>query len=136
MSVAGVLARGRAAALQLMRDTCTVERKDGAPVLNEATGLLEQAWATVYTGACRVKSGGRAGQGAGHETEWGEREVTLHQYVAVLPWDVEPAFQREDRLTVSISEDAWLIGRHLEVIDVALGGISTARRLLVEDKEG
>ncbi|GAA3416211.1 hypothetical protein GCM10018952_43580 [Streptosporangium vulgare] len=40
MSVTGILARGRAAALQLMRDTCTVERKDGAPVLDEATGEL------------------------------------------------------------------------------------------------
>lgn len=130
MSVAGVLARGRTAALMLMRDTCTVERKFGAPVLNETTGLLEQAWTTVYTGACRVKPRSAS------ETEWGEREVTLHSYVAVLPWDTPVEVQREDRLTVTASDDAWLIGRHLEVLAISLAGTATARRLLVEDREG
>lgn len=130
MSVAGVLARGRAAALQLMRDTCVVERRDGDPVLNETTGQLEQAWTAVYTGVCRVKPR------SNREAEWGEREVSLHQYVAVLPWDATPAIQREDRLRVTASDDAWLIGRNLEVVGIALAGTATARRLLVEDKEG
>lgn len=130
MSVAGVLARGRAAALQLMVDTCLVERKDGAPVLNETTGELVQTWTTVYTGACRVKPR------SPRESEWGEHEVTLHQYGAVLPWDATPAVQREDRLTVTASDDAWLIGRRLEVIGISLSGAGTARRILVEDKEG
>lgn len=130
MSVAGVLARGRAAALALMRDTCMVERKDGEPVLNEDTGLLEQAWAAVYAGACRVKPRSAS------ESEWGEREVTLHSYVAVLPWDATPEVQRGDRLRVTVSDDEWLIGRNLEVIAISLAGTATARRLLVEDKEG
>ncbi|MEU8151782.1 DUF6093 family protein [Nonomuraea sp. NPDC048901] len=130
MSVAGVLARGRTAALALMRDTCTVERKSGAPVLNETTGQLEQAYVTVYTGACRVKPRSAS------ESEWGEREVTLHSYVAVLPWDATPEVQRGDRLRVTVSDDEWLIGRSLEVIAISLAGTATARRLLVEDKEG
>lgn len=130
MSVSGVLARGRAAALQLMRDTCVVERKDGEPVLNETTGLLEQAWETVYTGVCRVKPRSAS------ETEWGEREVSLQQLVAVLPWDASGQVRREDRLTVTASDDGWLIGRALEVIGISLAGTGTARRLLVEDKEG
>ncbi|WP_157253208.1 DUF6093 family protein [Nonomuraea typhae] len=130
MSVSGVLAQGRAAALQLMRDTCVVERKDGDPVLNETTGVLEQQWAPIYTGACRVKPRSSS------ETEWGEREVTLHSYVAVLPWDAAPEIQREDQLTITASDDTWLIGRHLEVIAISLAGAATARRLLVEDKEG
>ncbi|MET8985834.1 DUF6093 family protein [Nonomuraea wenchangensis] len=136
MSVSGVLARGRAAALQLMRDTCVIERKDGEPVLNETTGVQVQQWTTVYTGRCRVKSSGRAGQGAGREAEWGEREVTLHQYTAVLPWDTPQIIAREDRLIVTSSQDTWLIGRPLEVVDLSLGGLTTARRLLLEDKEG
>lgn len=130
MSVSGVLAAGRTAALMLMRDTCTVERKDGVPVLDENTGLLVQPWITIYTGQCRVKPRSSS------ETEWGEREVTLGQYVAVLPWDASGQVKREDRLTVSASDDAWLVGRHLEVIGISLAGTSTARRLLVEDKEG
>ncbi|GAA3416408.1 DUF6093 family protein [Streptosporangium vulgare] len=130
MSVTGILARGRAAALQLMRDTCTVERKDGAPVLDEATGELVQAWETVYTGACRVKPR------SSREAEWGEHEVTLHQYTVGFPWDVEPEFRREDRVTITASDDAWLIGRHLNVIGVSLAGTSTTRRILAEDNEG
>lgn len=130
MSVSGVLARGRTAALALMRDTCTVERKDGEPVLNETTGQLEQAWETLYTGACRVKPRTQ------REAEWGEREVALGAYVAVLPWDASPEIQRGDRLRVTVSDDTWLAGRNLEVIAVALAGTATARRLLVEDKEG
>jgi hypothetical protein len=113
-----------------MRDTCVIERRDGEPVLNETTGQLEQAWETVYTGACRVKPR------SNREAEWGEREVSLHQYVAVLPWDATPAIQREDRLRVTASDDTWLIGRNLEVVGIALAGTATARRLLVEDKEG
>ncbi|MFE3452385.1 DUF6093 family protein [Nonomuraea sp. NPDC059194] len=130
MSVEGVLSAGRTAALKLMRDTCTVERQDGDPVLNEETGQLEQPYITVYSGRCRIKPRSSS------ETEWGEHEVTLHSYVAVLPWDASPEIGREDRLTVTASDDAWLIGRHLEVIAVSLAGTSTARRILVEDKEG
>lgn len=131
MSVAGVLARGRAAALQLMRDTCTIERKSGTPVFNEDTGENVQAWAVVHTGPCRVKQ-----VGAGSDAQHGEREVTLHRYTAVLPWDTVAEIRREDRLTVTASEDAWLIGRPMEVIDVSFSGASTARRLVVEDKAG
>jgi hypothetical protein len=124
------LADGRREALALMRDTCTVERRDGEPVLNEATGQLEQAYETVYTGVCRIKPRSSS------ETEWGEREVTLGQYTAGFPWDTTPAFQREDRVTALTSDDSWLVGRHLELIGISLAGTSTTRRILVEDKEG
>lgn len=130
MSVNSVLARGRQAALQLMRDTCTVERKSGAPVLNETTGELTQTWTVVYTGVCRVKPR------SPREAEWGEHEVTLHQYTAILPWDATPGIQREDRLRVTASDDDWLVGRNLEVIAISLAGTATARRILIEDKEG
>ncbi|MFB4280845.1 DUF6093 family protein [Nonomuraea sp. MTCD27] len=123
------LAEGRREALVLMRDTCTVERFAGR-VLNEETGEYEETWTAVYTGVCRVKPRTQ------REAEWGEREVALGAYVAVLPWDSSPEIQRQDRLIVTASDDAWLIGRHLEVIAIALAGTSTARRLLVEDKEG
>ncbi|MFI6813767.1 DUF6093 family protein [Nonomuraea sp. NPDC050328] len=130
MSVEGVLAAGRAAALKLMRDTCEVERKDGPPVLDPDTGLYVQNWATVHAGICRVKPR------ASSETEWGEHEVTLHQYAVSLPWDTGPVIQREDRLTVLTSDDGWLVGRPLEVVAISLAGTSTTRRILVEDKEG
>jgi hypothetical protein len=130
MSVDGVLRAGRAAAEQLLRDTCTVTRSSGQPVLDEETGEVTQATTTVYTGACRIKPR------SAREAEWGEREVALHQYVAVLPWDASPEIQHGDTLTVAASDDGWLEGRPLEVIAIGLAGTATARRLLVEDKEG
>lgn len=135
MSVNGVLAQGRAAALKLLRDTCVIERRDGDPVLNQDTGELEQLWTAVYQGICRVR-GRAARQADASETEWGEREVTLGRYIAILPWSTTQQVRREDRLRVLTSDDTWLIGRNLEVIAVQLSGTSTARRLLVEDKEG
>ncbi|MEV4246967.1 DUF6093 family protein [Streptosporangium canum] len=127
MSVEGILSAGRTAALQLMRDTCTVERKTGAPVFDDSTGQYVQEWAPVHSGQCRVKPRSHS------EAEFGEREVTLHSYIVVLPWDATPEIHREDRLTVTASDDAWLIGRPLEVIDVGYAGTATARRLVVED---
>ena len=129
MSVDTVLAAGRTAALKLMRDRCLVERLTGQ-VLNEDTGVLEDTYTAIYTGVCRLKPRSSS------ETEWGEHEVTLGQYVAVLPWDAGAGIKREDRLTITDSDDTRMIGRHLEVVAVQLNGTSTARRLLVEDKEG
>lgn len=129
MSVETALAAGRTATLALLRDTCTVARK-GAIVLDPDTGQNTQTWTTVYTGACRVKPR------AHREAEFGEHEVTLHQHVVVLPWDATPEIRREDRLTVTASDDAWLIGRPLEVIAVGHAGSATARRLVVEDTAG
>ncbi|GAA3416213.1 hypothetical protein GCM10018952_43590 [Streptosporangium vulgare] len=60
----------------------------------------------------------------------------MHQYTVGFPWDVEPEFRREDRVTITASDDAWLIGRHLNVIGVSLAGTSTTRRILAEDNEG
>jgi uncharacterized protein DUF6093 len=134
VSVNSVLAAGRTAALMLMRDTCTVERKSGE-TLDPDTGLIVETWTTVYpvgddTGRCRVKPRTQ------REAEWGEREVALGQYVAGFPWDAAPEFRRGDRLTVLASDDTWLVGRHLEVLAIALNGTATTRRLLVEDREG
>ncbi len=132
MSVDGVLALGRAAAEQLLRDACLIERKDGPPVLNTLTGQNVQEWVTVYTGRCRVKTVGQ-----GSESEYGEREVTLHRYAISLPWDTTAAVRREDRLTVTAcGDDPQLVGRQLEVIDVAYSGTATVRRLVAEDRTG
>lgn len=131
MSVEDVLARGRAAALQLLRDTCLVERKAGDPELDETTGQLTQPWVAVYTGPCRVKR-----DSDGRDAQYGEHEVTLHRYHVHLAWNSSPEIQREDRLTVTASDDTWLVGRHLEVVDVGYAGTATARRLVVEDRAG
>lgn len=128
MSVEAALAAGRSAALQLMRDTCLIERKTGETTDPDTLEIVEM-WETVYEGVCRVKPR------SSREAEWGEQEVTLHQYSVHLPWDAAPAVQRVDRFTTLTSDDAWLLGRHLEVIAISHAGTSTARRILIEDRQ-
>ena len=133
MSVEGVLARGRQAALQLLRDTCLIERKTGERVFDPVTGQYEQAWEVVYTGPCRLKP--NADGNTGRDTELGDAQnITLHRYPVRLPWDATPEIRRDDRLTITASDDVWLVGRPLEVVDVAYAGTSTVRKLIVEDK--
>ncbi|GIH70340.1 DUF6093 family protein [Sphaerimonospora thailandensis] len=130
MSVEGLVAAGRRAALALMRDTCVIERASGERVFDPSTGQYTQAWETVYTGPCRVKqTGGTA------ETPYGDAQsITLHRYEVRLPWTAAPQVQREDRMTVTTSDDTWLVGRPLEVVDVGFASTGMARRLVVEDK--
>lgn len=126
MSIAGVLARGRAAALQLMRDTCLIERKTGR-TWNSTTGEYTDVWTTVYAGMCGTKPAG-----GGHEAALGESPVTLRRYAVKLPWDVTPEILREDRCTITASADSWLIGRPQEVVDIDHSATATARRIAVE----
>jgi hypothetical protein len=131
MSVASVLARGRAAAEQLMVDTCLIERHTGR-VFNSVTGVYDDVWTQVYSGPCRVKGGARSS--GGRDAEFGEHEATLHAYEIRLPWDTTPEIKREDRLTVTTSDDTWVIGRLLEIVDVAFSGTTTSRRIAAEDR--
>ncbi|MCC5574478.1 hypothetical protein IMZ11_02330 [Microtetraspora sp. AC03309] len=128
MSVASALARGRTAALQLMVDSCRIERKTGSS-FNEASGAVTEMWVEVYAGRCRVKGGS-----SGRDAQYGEGEVTLHRYEVRIPWDAVAEIKRCDRLTITASDDAWVIGRHLEVIDVTYTGTSTARKISAEDR--
>jgi hypothetical protein len=131
VSVEGVLARGRTAALQLLRDTCTVERKTGDRVFDPGTGQYAETWEPVHSGPCRVKRG----EAGGRDAELGDVvNVTLHRYEVRLPWDATPEIRRDDRLTITASDDVWLVGRPLEVVDVAYAGTSTVRKLIVEDR--
>ncbi|MGI5161394.1 DUF6093 family protein [Microbispora sp. CA-102843] len=130
MSVEDVLAGGRRAAAQLLLDACLIERKAGPPTFDPATGEYVQQWETVYAGPCRLKR-----SAGGDDTQLGDSQsVTLHQYPVRLPWDAVPEVRREDRLTLTASDDAWAVGRPMEVVDVGYSGTSTGRHLMVEDK--
>jgi hypothetical protein len=127
MSVSSVLARGRAAVLQLMVDTCLIERKTGR-TWDDVTGDYTDVWTTIYTGPCHLKKGG------GGDSQFGEHEATLNRYPVSLPWDPSVEIKREDRLTITTSADDWLIGRPMEVVDIDLNALATARRIVVEDR--
>lgn len=129
MSVETALARGRAAAEKRMRDRCLIERKTGR-TFSDSTGQYTDVWTTVYTGPCRIKKAG-----ASNDVTTGEAELTLRKYGLDIPWDTTTEVRREDRATVTqCTDDAWVVGRPMEVIDVGYSGASTARRLIIEDR--
>jgi hypothetical protein len=60
--------------------------------------------------------------------------VTLQRGQLDLPWDTTAEIHPDDRVTVTSSDDTWLIGRHLRVIAAGLSGSTTARRIAIEDR--
>lgn len=129
MSLTSHLARGQNAALQLMVDTCRIERMTSRGAFDSETGDYSPTWETLYEGRCRLKN-----QGGGGSSEYGEHEVTLPSYQLVLPWDVSPEIRPTDRVTITASADSWFVGRPMEVTGVDKTAIKTARRLTVQDR--
>lgn len=113
--------------LQLMVDACTIERHTGR-TFDAVTGDYTDVWTTIYTGPCHLKKGG------GGDSDFGEHEATLNRYPVSLPWDPTAEIRREDRLTITTSADAWLIGRPMEVVEIDLNALATARRITVENR--
>jgi len=126
VSVAETLAAGRAAHLQVMLDTCTVQHQTGQAL--DANDVMVPTYATVYTGQCRVKA-----FRMGHQTEAGQVAIQMRGYDVQIPWDAAGKILRSDILTVTASDDAWVIGRPLTVTEVNYSGTQTARHILVED---
>ncbi len=125
MTLESVLARGRVKALILMVDRCVIERETSGS-FNSATGTYGDSWSTVYTGRCRLKGGG------GSDSQFADHEVVLAGYQIILPWDTEPEILVNDRVTLTVCEDDWAVGRQWQVTDVGFNGISTARRITVQ----
>lgn len=133
MSLDSVLARGRTAALQLMRDTITITRP-GSPVFDPTTGSETAAGVTVYTGPADVK----AMTVAGGTAQAGEREITTRTYDIKLSFGTQPngdtRFRLDDEVTVDASDDTSFVGLVLTVVDVQHGGRRTALHLVAEDR--
>lgn len=128
MSVRSVLARGRASHLQLLVDVCAVKRVTGQ-VLDPDTDVLTPTYATIYSGACRLKA-----YRIGRPTVAGDVSIELQRYEIHLPWNASTAVARDDVLTMTTTDDSWVVGRPLTVTDVSYGGTTTVRHIIVEDR--
>lgn len=129
MSAGSLAARGRAAAEEIMTDACSIARITGQ-VLNPATGQLTPTSTTVYAGKCRVKA--PHSTTAVGETQIGETVVASVSPVVSIPVTVTTVTEG-DRVTVTASTDAGLVGTVLLVKAVQHGTHITARRLLCEE---
>lgn len=127
------LTAGRAAALELMRETVSLYRP-GEGAFDWSTGTTAPASATaIYSGKARVKPGA---QSRGEESEAGEQNVTLRDYVVSLPWSTVPGVRPRpgDVLDVSASPDARMVGLRLWVTGVQYSSTATAWRISAEDR--
>jgi len=110
-----------------MLDVCVVTRVTGQTL--DANDVLVDTLTTVYTGPCRIKA-----FRTGHQTEAGQVAIQMRGYDVQIPWDAVGEILRSDVLTVTASDDAWVIGRPLTVTEVNYSGTTTARHILVEDQ--
>lgn len=126
------LVAGRAAALELMRETITLYRPgDGGFDWGTGTDTPDDP-EVIYAGWARVKPVARS---RGEEVEAGEANVTLREYIVSLPWDTvatRPAVG--DLLDVSASPDARMVGLRLWVTGVEASSTATAWRISAEDR--
>lgn len=124
MSRETVLARGRAAALAGMTDTCTIRRPSGSSV-DTFSGVETVTYDTLYTGPCRVKHANAMAEA--HDVA--EDHVLLLRLEIQLPISVT-GLQVRDLVTITASShDADLTGRNFVIRDLMHMTDATARRV-------
>lgn len=129
MSRASVLARGRAAALAGMIDTCTITRVTSV-VTDPDTGVQTPTIDTVYEGVCRVQ---QRTPGGARPADAGEAYLLMLRMELQLP-NSATGIVVGDTATITASvNDADLVGREFRVRELAHKSEATARRLGVEE---
>lgn len=132
MSRASVLARGQAAAEAGMVDACVIRRRTGSTT-DPDTGVSTPAYATLYTGKCRVQN---ARAEAGRE-EAGQDFLLVLRLEVQLPVAGTAGLQAGDQITItSATHDADLVGRVFRIHDLAHKSEPTARRVGVIELTG
>lgn len=134
MSIASAAASGRRAAEARMTDTVRLYRQAADIFDRESGETVPGPQATLYTGRARVK----AAPAVPEDTEAGEREVTRRRYGVDLPWATAlPGGGRilpGDRIEVTATADARMLGLALWVLDAEYGDQTTAWRISTEDR--
>lgn len=131
MTLEAVLNRGRARALELMTDTCTV-RRAGAPSTDGTTGVVTPSWTTLYSGICRVQETGSIGGNEPADVAAVDSAYTATMIVT-LPMSAT-GIRPGDQISMGTSEfDTDLPSRVMTIVRVQHKSHATARRLWAED---
>lgn len=127
MSVASVLARGRAAFERRMRATCLIERPTGSTV--DADGVETPTYAVVYTGRCYARYPGATLE---QNPEAGGFTMTVSRLVLRIPFG--PVVKPGDLATILTDPDnPQMVGTRLRVASSDDQSQATAQRLSCED---
>lgn len=123
MSAQTVLLRGRAAAIALMVDACTIQHQTGSST-NTTTGAVTPTYSTVYTGPCKVQGAMSAGG-----QDIAEAHLAVLRPFVHVPITVTGVVEG-DVVTITASvNDVELVGRVFRVLGPDHKSFATARRL-------
>lgn len=129
LNPSAVLARGRAAALALMVDTCTI-RRYGPDVTSTTDGSVTRAPTVLYTGPCRIQQADA--EAVAEDT--GEAYLHLLRVIVQLPITVTGLRVLDEVTCDTSAHDADLPGRVFLVRDLAHKTHVTARRVRAEER--
>lgn len=120
------VAGARWRAESLMTSACTIRgAATGEPTTDPDTGQVTPAEGVViYSGRCRVRPAGTVQD----SDEAGGAELFSFDYLVSVPFSVTTVIEGQ-RLTIDASPDPALVGRVLEIQQVARGEHISARRL-------
>lgn len=128
MSATAAVARGRAAAVALMVDQCTITTISGQ-VTDPVTGVVAETRLTVYSGRCRVQQADRSGD----RREVGQVEPIVLALQVQVPVAGTETVRRGDLVTVTAARhDTGLVGVQCRVKDLMHKTHATSRRLMCE----
>lgn len=128
MTAVSTVADGRLLAAELMADTGVITRGAPAGTLNTTTGVwTPAAGTTIHTGPCRVKTPSLVEQ----QVVFGDVNETRSRFVINFPHDIPPVLI-DDRVTITVSDDAQVGIRHFKVISVPSKTYLILRQLGVE----
>jgi hypothetical protein len=124
VSASTLLARGRAAAIRLMVDTCTIQHTTGQTT-NTTTGDVTPTYSLLYTGPCKVQGGDAA---SGQDVA--EAHLAVLSPVLHVPIDVTGVVEG-DVVTITASvNDPELVGKVFRVQGPHHKSFATARRFV------
>jgi hypothetical protein len=129
MSRDALLARGRAAALAGMSDTCLIRRVVSS-VVDAFTGAETPTYSTIYSGGCRIKQA----RAESVNVEVAGDHLLLLRLEVQLPVTVV-GLEVRDQVTITASpHDADLVGRTFLVRDLMHMTDGTSRRIQVVER--
>lgn len=132
MSVESILKKGRRRRELLMRSQATVTRVTGEGAWDSATGTYgPPTTTTVYSGKAEIQ---HAYNPSDREIEAGDQSVQARVYAVVLPFG-SPIVQTGDVLTVTASDNEWVVNVPLRVAKTNYGSNRTAQRFTVTSQD-
>lgn len=117
----------RSMAEQFMTDQCTISESSSIEYLENLGHEVDTPGTVVYAGKCRI----RPASGP-VVLEVGEGVRSEHRYWVWLPYDVVTV-NRNHVVTITVSDDPYLIDRTFVVRDIEGGSEGPHRKLEVED---